>query len=174
MLIFNIVHSSPIHTVISRCNESIVTLKWHHKPWTVGELLLIIVHDSGCITRYNHTRHNLLNIILDFFVFFWITNFLLSQISRLFFLSLWWRTYNNNNNNNNRFTQAHNSLTVNVLSALWFTTETVIYSSKRCVLISCWAMKKLIQVEVTEYATTPGGAVIQSLSLALETWHTLK
>ena len=79
-----------------------------------------------------------------------------------------------NNNNNNRFTQAHNSLTVNVLGALWFTTETVIYSSKRCVLISCWAMKKLIQVEVTEYATTPGGAVIQSLSLALETWHAIK
>ena len=78
------------------------------------------------------------------------------------------------NNNNNRFTQAHNSLTVNVLGALWFTTETVIYSSKRCVLISCWAMKKLIQVEVTEYATTPGGAVIQSLSLALETWHAIK
>ena len=83
---------------------------------------------------------------------------------------------NNNNNNNNRFTQVHNSLTVNVLElgALWFTTETVIYSSKRCVLISCWTMKKLILVEVTEYATTPGGEAIQSLSLALETWHAIK
>ena len=28
------------------------------------------------------------------------------------------RRHNNNNNNNNRFTQAHNSLTVNVLGAL--------------------------------------------------------
>ena len=37
-----------------------------------------------------------------------------------------------------RFTQAHNSLTVNVLGTLLFTTETVIYiySSKRWVLIS--------------------------------------
>ena len=75
---------------------------------------------------------------------------------------------NNNNNNNNRFTQAHNSLTVNVLGALWFTTETVIYSSKRCVLISCWATKKLIQVEVTEYATTSGGAVLE---FVLSAWN---